>query len=288
MAIKLEKLLTKNVLISLLVGILIIAGSFWSRLADSSKNNSAKDPQTEGATIFYQKNPVLEAPNNYGESAINTANLPNVNGLDTNSIPSSPAQVASTGLTPEQKFWLTPSPSTLPYEEITDKSTLYPNGVQKYKPSDIQMSDTNRASLIAYGKDLVKALNGYPYYTNKTPTEITLELSKKFSDANLQTLKDMGAAYETNSVNLIKMVVPGDIANRHVDLANSLERTAQLIENMSKIQQDPLWAINSARQFIVESDYTLAVIEEINKYFEDNKIDLGKDSKLTTEVRAIN
>ena len=53
MDIKLETLFTKNVSISILVGVLIVAGAFWTRLNDSADKTTIS---TQGSTdLAYQK-----------------------------------------------------------------------------------------------------------------------------------------------------------------------------------------------------------------------------------------
>ena len=74
----------------------------------------------------------------------------------------------------------------------------------------------------------------------------------------------------------------------HVDLINSLDRTSQLIKSMSHIQSDKLLALNSARQYIVESKITVAIFMAINKYFNDNNIDIGKENTTKISVNILN
>ncbi|MBI3633532.1 MAG: hypothetical protein HY226_04540 [Candidatus Vogelbacteria bacterium] len=276
-----EQFLTKNVLISILAGILIIAGAFWSRLSNAPQL-STPEIQTGGVSeISYQKNSELQpTPTQNSDETIKVANLPDVNGLDENT----PVDA----LTADQKFLLTPSPSTLPYEEITDKSTIYSNGTTRFKMSDISTTDTNRASLLTYGKKLVETIDGYPYYVAKSPTEITLDLSKKFSDAGINSLETIRASYDGTSKNLINLSVPDGLSTLHIDLANSFDRTAQLINNMEKIQTDKLLAMNNARQYIEESKITLSILLQMNKYYKDNNVDLGEGNKLNAKVEILN
>ncbi|MBI3633891.1 MAG: hypothetical protein HY226_06430 [Candidatus Vogelbacteria bacterium] len=296
-----EKLLTKNVLISILVGILIVAGAFWSRLADTSTKELAVSAEDSGAQISYQKPADITTQNVQSDDSqanssdnnpIKVADLPNVNGLNTpaattaapdpNQIAKSPAFIAA------QKFWLTPGPSTVPYEQITDKTTIYPNGIEKYKKTDLKTFDTNRASLIAYGKILTKTLSGYPYYTDKTPTEITLDLSKQFSDQDIASLEQVKSAYAKTATNLLAITVPSELSNLHLSLANSFDRTAQLIGSMEKITSDKLLAMNSARQYVEESKLTISILLGMNTYYKDNNVDLGTGNKLSTNVQILN
>ena len=284
---KLEKILTKNLVISILAGLFIVAGAFWSRLSDSTKKVSIKEPSNPSNMVVYQKEgtekPINLARSDLGQNdavGIRVADLPSVNGKSTDN-----GRLARGDLATQK-----PSGSTLAYDDLRDKTLLYTDGVGKYSAKNIVSEvTTNRASLLAYGSDLTKAIRDYPFYNEANPTQITFEAYKSGNvDDSLAKLETTRLGYELAGEKLLTLKVPRDLVKLELKLANSLDRTAQLIRNMEKVETDKLLALSSARQYVEESKFTINILAELNSYFKEKNISLGEESRLKLAVDNIN
>ena len=270
------------------MGILIIAGAFWSRLNHNANRRVATSNSTR---LAYQKvkdvSVIQQEPQTTNSNIVNVADLPNVNGLSYTS--PAPLSSATKGFEPINNPSTSQSPSATAYQNITDKTTLYEN-VRRYKSSDLSsIVDTNRASLMSYGTKLARTLSGYPFYkTGESPTEIILNIVDDKNNTQISALTGLEDLCNQTIRILLTVATPKELKDMHVDLINSLDRTSQLIKSMSHIQSDKLLALNSARQYIVESKITVAIFMAINKYFNDNNIDIGKENTTKISVNILN
>ncbi len=271
LSIKLEKILTKNLTLSILAGVLIIAGSFWLRLHPPASNtvdsltdsNSQLTSNNLAAASTATPDPT-QPSDNQDASILNSTN-------------SSPNDSSQNPLD-------LPSGGTLSYDELKDKSLLYPDGEFKYSAKDLKTQTTNRATLLTYGLNILRALNGFPFYKTATPEEITFNIySKKSGSENgLAQLKTVQAAYTSLATALSLIKVPTDLVKIHINLTNTADRISQLLGNMEKADSstktDNLLALNSARQYIEEEKFMIGILANLNSYFNSKNIDFGKDN----------
>lgn len=300
MSVKLEKLLTKNLGISVLAGISIMGGAFWWRISGYSDNKSVatNNPPQQSDTETVDPETLLsqELNGKNNDPTIRVADLPNVNGLANTA---ENRQLAAS-LSPEEfatlKFINTPSGSTEAYADISDKAILYPDGVEQYLPKNITSRiSTNRATLLTYGTDLAKILNGYPFYTKQNPAEIAYNIYKNSKadsssgdKAGIAELDAIKSTYEATVKRLLSQTVPGEVLELHLQLINTADRISQLIKNMGGIKSDQLLALNSARQYIEEAEFMIETIGQISYYLKDKNIALGKENMLRLGVDVIN
>lgn len=290
MPLPLNKLLTKNLLISILAGVSIVGGAFWSRINDpGDKKVVLKEEATiknEGRTLEEQLNSLDSEA--VGESvAFNTTENQETTekGTLTNN------QLALSNLSEEEIAMLrainTPSPSTLSYDELADKDALYTEGTHRYSTKDIKSQvTTNRATLLTYGLDITKIIVGYPFYTKLSPTEITFNIySKKTGD--ISELEAVRLSYEALIKRLLSATVPKDLLDLHVKVINSADRSSQLIKNMEKVGTDQLLALNSARHYIEEGYFFLRSLGEVNLFLKEKNITLGDENMLKLSIDLI-
>ena len=285
-----EKLLTKNSTLSILASIFIIAGAFWTRLANQAKETEVSSHDNTAMIAVYQKDtrannetlntvdPSIAQPWQT-DPIIKVADLPWVNGIDpTNTnVPALPESSIET-------------PSTLAYDEISNKATLYPEGTGRYGVKDVpSIVTSNRASLTAYGVNFTEAIAGYPFYKELSPTEVTFNIYNKKADSSngLATLKEMGSSYNSAKDSLLQMTVPTDLVDLHIRLINNFDRISQLLINMEMVDNDKLLALNSARQYVEEAKYTLAIFAELNAFYMDKNITFGKENVLKLSINVI-
>lgn len=272
-----------------------MAGAFWFRPSDSTNKNVtavATHNLSESNLMVYQKNVESDGAtaklvyindSSQNSGVIKVADLPSVNGKMTVGDDKKSENVLSL----PQK----PSGSVLAYDDIKDKSILYTNGVKRYSKENIKSpTDTNRSSLLVYGTSLAKIINGYPFYEDKSPTEITFDAynNKSVSDDDLAKLETIKLAYELRSKNLSELLVPSELTKIHINLTNSFDRTSQLIKNMEQVGTDNLLALNSARQYVEETKLVLNIFAELNTYFKDKGINIGENNKVSLAVDVIN
>ncbi|MDO8493318.1 MAG: hypothetical protein Q7S19_02125 [bacterium] len=247
--------LTKNVAFSVLAGTSIMAGAFWMRYTGSA-------PQV----VAQVESPIADTD----------ADI---------------AVASASGLTAEEstalQFIRTPSPSTLAYDELEDKSSLYLNSGLTYNTKDLtSKTATNRASLLSYGTNLAKTLHGFPFYTKRSPAEIAFDIysNKDKGDTGLTELEATALAYQSASKSLLVQNVPSDLQTLHLRLINSFDRASQLIKNMEGVTTDKLLGLNSARQYVEEEKFALITLGQLNAYFKDKNVALGEKDKLKLSV----
>jgi hypothetical protein len=291
----LEKLLTKNLIVSILAGLSIVGGAFWTRMNDSKKQVviNPSNPKTAGEKNVANRNQFQELFDKKDEATINVADLPNVNGLAVSDL----TEDRSTGaniLTEKDlntiKFLQTPSGSTLGYDDISDINILYAEGADKYSTKDIKsQTTTNRAALLTYSLGLAKSLNGYPFYTKLSPTEITFNLysNNDLKNTGLAELEAIGLGYEAAVKRLLTSSVPDGLLDLHIKLTNNINKASQLIKNMKSVKTDKLLALNSARQYVEEADSIIGTLSEISYYLKDKNINLGQDDRLKLSLDII-
>lgn len=247
---------------------------------DGQLENS--DAIAEGETMG-----VANLFNTENGSASSTGDLSGITGDDARDISSylSPASLETL------KFINTPGPGTLAYDDLEDKTTLYEEGAHKYSEKNIKSkTTTNRASLVTYANDLVKILNGYPFYTKSSPAEITFNIYEgaKDEEENLLELEAIRLSYTATSKRLLTIRVPKDLMDEHIKLVNTIDRISQLIKNMEEINTSKLLALNSARQYIEESYFAVGTLADISYYLADKNITLGEDNKLKFSLTVAN
>ena len=183
----------------------------------------------------------------------------------------------------------TKAATVLAYDNLRDKAVLYPDGIERYEMKETDTTaDTNRASILAYGTGLNKIISDYPFYDEQSPTEITLNAYKSGVVYNdLAKLAIIKLNYENRADDLLALSVPKELGAAHINLINSFDRIAQLAKNMEQVGTDNLLALNSARQYVEESNLVLSILAQLNGYFEDKNVDLG-DKKISLKVDVIN
>jgi hypothetical protein len=293
----LEKLLTKNVGISILAGLSIIGGAFWSRVSDSRNKTALNPTESKVATeeIAPNRSQFQELFSNKDDSTINVSDLPDVNGLAMNDHFSGEKTGIASNLSDEElaaiKFLQTPSGSTLGYDEIKDKNILYTEGAERYYAKDIKSQiATNRATLLTYGLSVTKTLTGYPFHIKLSPTEITFNIynKKTSSESGLAELEAIRLSYEAAVKRLLALSVPKDLIPLHIKLINIADHIPQLIKNMEKIETDKLLALNSARQYVEEGRFILGALSRISDHLSNKNVVLGKENMLKLSLDILN
>ncbi|MBI5140335.1 MAG: hypothetical protein HZA94_02730 [Candidatus Vogelbacteria bacterium] len=227
-----ENLTNKNVIVSVLAGILIIFGAFLS----SQNKASLSDIDATGGEISYSKN--------------SDDNAQNVE-----------AEQSDSGGETETKIELyrDPKPHALGELEIID--------------------DTSRALGRSYGIELAKILGKYAGAKIVNPVEIINEIYETKNYSETIKLLPVKESYFSEIKDLAAIRIPKNISVTHLNLINNIDRMGQLLENMDKIESDELLGVASAKQFALETNIQIALLQEINKYYADKNISFGSTEK---------
>ncbi|MEK7066497.1 MAG: hypothetical protein AAB965_02940 [Patescibacteria group bacterium] len=243
-----ENLKNKNVIISVLAGILIIFGAFFS-----SKSGDPSKVIT-GTEVFYNKT----SPNELDGGAV-------FYGDQGNTIES------ANNINPLSEAKIDPYTNTKPH-----------SGNEL-----IITSDGSRAGDKAYGLELAKILGKYHTVNSINPVNVTNSMYETGDYSNVKKITALKEAYSAEINNLLSIKVPKEISTTHINLLNNLDRMNQLLENMADIGKEQLVAVASARQYAEEMKIQILLFQEINKYFADKNISFGSTEKANVYATII-
>ena len=142
-------------------------------------------------------------------------------------------------------------------KKITEQASLVP----KYSKTDLNIVNSTKESITAYGDRVAQAsigaLTKMDSHKNLEDTEYFLALSEEYKDY----------AYELSQVS-----VPTVSQELHIELINYLYKTAILYENFVKADADPLSSLVIITQYKNSTTNDAQLYTALSQYFKNNDI----------------
>ena len=191
----------------------------------------------------------------------------------------------SSQLISTQSIPVPPQPLSPEEQAAADEQTYFKLAPEKVS-SDLYSIDVQTSPdelLHAYGLEIVKALAPITSIDRGNEPELMLAVIQKGTTGKTKTeiaqLQLDAQAFKTAQVELMKVAVPPEAAQTHLQLVNSMGTLAQLVTNMSQADKNPVLAVASGNQYTLASTRLLKIIGSVNKIFDDRGIVFADSEK---------
>ncbi len=155
--------------------------------------------------------------------------------------------------------------------------------ITKFNLDDLKISAGNSSEETRYyAAELAKTLKTYSDHERKSLVGLTLDFYKT-KDKNL--LAEFEKAEKRTLVainNLKEIAAPPTVIDKHLELINQLLSITFFIENMKTIGENPNIGLVATEEYSLKMYDILGTLNQINSYFIDSGVSLGKAEK--TEV----
>lgn len=235
---------------------------------DPNSSDTDKDGTSDGVEVKLGRNPAVAGPND----KISEQTFVNNNIATSNDSSFTQTDKFSQGFLAKyleiKQIGGTIDEST--QKQFTDYliANLNINGIEdKYQLSDIKISqDNSSAALKNYFDKLGMIFNKY---RNPAPGEEILVLKNMIVDEEIKDLAKLDASiknYQNLESNILKLSVPSNLKNEHLDLLNEIYKLKMIVQNIKNSDIDPISSLISLSEHEkIFSNFTNTLLN-INNY----------------------
>ena len=111
----------------------------------------------------------------------------------------------------------------------------------------------------------------------KNEVEIMEEFLKNGYFEKTESLKKISLAYENTAEEAIKIKVPSEIADEHLNVLNYFYKISESLQNIQNMEADPVLGMLAIGQYQENATKARASLININMYFIKNQVTFSKN-----------
>lgn len=134
-----------------------------------------------------------------------------------------------------------------------------------YRSDMLTIQNDSAAANQKYHEDLSDLINSYENADIGSELILVAQGLNTKDPQALYAAKTVALAYRSFGNDLIKITVPRSLTQTHLSLANNYEKTAQSIEGLTKMLNDPIVGMSSIINYKKYSDMIAADLEKLSK-----------------------
>jgi hypothetical protein len=160
--------------------------------------------------------------------------------------------------------------------------------LQQFGVKDIKLAqDEDPQTLKSYGISLAIALKEYNGPKDENIVGLALELFKNEEPEPVMKLLDAEKRILTTIDKLLAIPIPASAVDIHLELVNRLAHMGFLISSIQDIVAKPEIGLLASQNYAEESYAMHETIGKINKYFANNNVSFTEEEKVNVNVNLI-
>lgn len=222
---------------------------------DSKNPDTDGDGATDGAEVLASRDPKVAGPNDELTNPADRLQVLTRNALATND-----------------------EPILEPPAEVIAARIANPLG-----PLTIINLEASSTAQV-YGLAFVAAIKPYLESQTEYMPKVLLRYTNEGNEADISTLVVATVGSAKALENLRSVAIPKSIAEAHTRFVEHLAKVNELLVGMSLIKTEPLLALQSGQQYMLEYAQATKALLEINQYFIDHRVIF--DAKTTPKIKV--